>query len=165
MKPVCLQFSEIAMSSLVKSEAGSGQSYLKELEKVEYTWRIKDFKDFVELGKSIKSVGIPLNSFKSGRSLEHNLYLELEIDKSSFKIYLLCKVCSTELVFRSTLRIERFKFEGSQTVGSCQKLFEHPLSYMNGSGTRTCIGSGSIEPIPQEMVICLELSALKPASE
>ena len=85
------------MSSLVKSEAGSGQSYLKELEKVEYTWRIKDFKDFVELGKPIKSTAIPLNSMKSERFEAHFLYLELEIDKSSFSFYLPCRIYTTSV--------------------------------------------------------------------
>ena len=159
-----MPFSEIAMSSFVTSDAFPSQTYQKEYEKVEFTWTIKDLKNSLELGKVIKSSEFTLKALDQDPTKNADLFLELGIDKSSFTIYLGCSA-NFWIVFRSVLRIQNFEFEGSQTVGSYFKLFEHSYEYKSAFYMKNVIGSGKIEPIPQEMVICLELSALTPGPE
>ena len=79
------------MSSLAKTESSqSGRTYLKEIGKTVYTWNIEDFKDLVEIGKSIKSPDFTIEATKpsGGSAKVVSFCLEMQGSGKSFNVRL-----------------------------------------------------------------------------
>ena len=62
------------------------------------------------------------------------------------------------LKFRFILRIENFKFEGSSTDGFTQIVFASSYHL------QITIGKGKISPIPQDLIVSLEVTVVEPVS-